>query len=94
MLTTKDKMYLRKVANKMNAVFQIGHDGINDNMVRDILLHLEKNELMKVKFLETCPMSKDEIKEAFINEGIEIVQVIGHTFVLYLYSPDCKNHVL
>ena len=48
MLTGKQKSYLRSLANRINATFQVGKDGVNENMVTDILNYLNKHELMKV----------------------------------------------
>lgn len=94
MLITKDKMYLRSLANRLNPVFQIGKDGINENMVRDILAYLNKHELMKVKLLETCPLDKKEAMDEFKKYDIEEVFVIGRTLVIYKRSEEDIEHLL
>ena len=43
MLTGKQKSYLRSLANRINATFQVGKDGVNENMVTDILNYLNKH---------------------------------------------------
>lgn len=94
MLKTKDKMYLRSLANKLNPVFQIGKDGINDNMVKDILAYLNKHELMKIKLLETCPIDKKEASQIFQRYDIEEVFIIGRTLVIYKESEEDIEHLL
>ena len=78
----------------MNATFQVGKDGVTTNMVKDILNYLHKNELMKVSVLQNCPMEKEEVAEAFEASGIEVVQVIGKTIVLYKHSDEAKNPII
>lgn len=94
MLKTKDKMYLRSLANKLNPVFQIGKDGINDNMIKDILAYLNKHELMKIKLLETCPIDKNEASQIFQRYDIEEVFIIGRTLVIYKESEEDIEHLL
>ena len=47
----KQKSYLRGLAHELKPVFQIGKDGINDNMLTDIRNYLNKHELMKISVL-------------------------------------------
>lgn len=94
MLTGKQKSFLKSLAHNYNAVFQIGKDGINSNMITDILNYLNKHELMKVSILQNCPQSKEEIADHFSLVGIEIVQVIGKTLVLYKHSDSAKEPIV
>ena len=86
MLTGKQKSYLRSLANRINATFQVGKDGVNENMVIDILNYLNKHELMKVSVLQNCSQTKDEIAEIFMDADIEVVQIIGKTFNSLVYD--------
>ena len=94
MLTSNQKRQLRSMANHMNAVFQVGKDGVNNNMVTDILNYLNKNELMKVSILQNCSQTKEEVAEVFEKNGIEVVQIIGRTIVLYKHSENAKNPII
>ena len=94
MLTSGEKRQLKAMANRINAVFQVGKDGVNSNMIADILNYLNKNELMKVSILQNCPQTKDEVAEMFAASGIEVVQVIGKTVVLYKHSENAKNPII
>lgn len=94
MLTSNQKRQLKAMANRLNAVFQVGKDGVNDNMIIDILNYLNKNELMKVSILQNCPQDKNEVANAFAVSGIEVVQIIGKTIVLYKHSDNAKNPII
>ena len=93
MLTTKQKVKLRSLAMELKPIFQVGKDGVNDNMIRDILAYLNKNELMKVSVLQNCPQTKEEVAEEFANADIEVVQIIGKTIVLYKHSENAKDPI-
>ena len=94
MLTSSEKRQLKAMANRINAVFQVGKDGVNNNMITDILNYLNKNELMKVSILQNCPQTKDEVADIFANNDIEVVQIIGKTIVLYRQSENAKNPII
>ena len=94
MLTSNQKRQLKAMANRINAVFQVGKDGVNSNMIRDVLNYLNKNELIKVSILQNCPQTKDEVADIFANNDIEVVQIIGKTVVLYKHSENAKNPII
>ncbi len=93
MLTGKQKGQLRSMANNLNALFQIGKDGVNENMIYDILKYLDKHELLKVSILQNCNQDKKEIASIFEECEIEVVQVIGKTVVLYKQSNNAINPI-
>lgn len=94
MLTSNQKRQLKAMANRLNATFQVGKDGVNRNMIVDILNYLKKHELMKVSILQNCPQTKDEVASALECDGIEVVQIIGKTIVLYKHSDEAKNPII
>ena len=53
MLTGKQKRFLRHEAHHLNAIFQIGKDGLHENQIIGIDEALESRELIKVKILES-----------------------------------------
>ena len=73
------------------SLFQIGKDGLSDNLFETLNDSLEAHELVKCNLLKTCPI---ETREAAIEcasaTGSEIVHIIGHTFVLYRKSKENK----
>ena len=52
MITSKQRAYLRGLANTMQPIFQIGKGGIEEAFLKQIEDALEKRELIKIKVLE------------------------------------------
>ena len=89
MLTGKQKRYLRAQANQIKALFQIGKQGVTENMVAQLTDLLDKRELIKVSILQNCPYDKKELAEDISEQtGAYIVQIIGNNIVLYKQSQD------
>ena len=94
MLNPKQKAYLKSLAHPLKPTFQIGKDGLNENMLHDILNYLNKHELMKVSILQNSFVTFDEAEAYFEMAGIEFVQSIGRTMVLYKHSDNAKNPII
>ena len=91
MLTSKQRAYLRGLANTMDPVLQVGKDGIGDNLIAQADSVLEKRELIKGNVLENSLLSAREAAEAIAAAThSEVVQVIGAKFVLFRVQQD-KN---
>lgn len=92
MLTSKQRAYLRKLANPIDTIFQIGKGGISEDMLRGISDALEKRELIKLRVLEnsdyTPREAADEIAERI---NAETVCTVGSRFVLYRESEKNKQ---
>ena len=92
MLTSKQRAYLRGLANKENAIFQIGKGGLNDEIIKELDIVIEKRELIKVTVLETAFISTRGACEAICEEiGAEPVQCIGNKVVVYRRAKDKNN---
>ena len=94
MLTPKEKAYLKSLAQKEKATFQIGKEGLSDNLLTDVLNYLNKHELIKISILQNSMVDKDEAIEFFEDAGIEFVQFIGRVLVLYMHSDNAKNPIV
>ncbi|MBQ2650108.1 MAG: ribosome assembly RNA-binding protein YhbY [Clostridia bacterium] len=93
MITSKQRAFLRGKANDLDAIFQIGKDGINDNMIAQLGDVLEARELIKIKVLETAMLTAREASEAVCAAtGAEPVQCIGSKFVIY--RPNSEKPVI
>ncbi|MBR4471208.1 MAG: ribosome assembly RNA-binding protein YhbY [Erysipelotrichaceae bacterium] len=91
MLTGKQKRYLRSLAVNEKAIFQIGKDGLNQNLYTSLKEALKARELVKVSVLKSCETEMNEVTvELCANTGAELVQVIGKTVVLYKRSRERK----
>ena len=94
MITIKQRKYLRALAHGLKPVFQIGKEGLNDNLVTDVRNYLNKHELMKISILQNCSDDKEKIIDFFEKCGFAIVQVIGSTIILYKESKTIKNPIV
>jgi len=87
MLNGQQKKYLRREAQNMKAIFQVGKDGVSEKQIQSILDALKAKELVKVKLLQTCPMSVNEAAiEIAAGTKSEVVHIIGHTIIFYRKS--------
>lgn len=95
MLNSRQRAQLRGMANTMDTIFQVGKGGINDQLIKQIGEALEARELIKLRVLETSPVtSREAANEIAEKTGADVVQVIGYRFVLYRESKDNKSIVL
>ncbi len=91
MLTGKQKRYLRSLAEQSPAIFQIGKDGLSDNLIITVDNALRKRELVKVKVLKNSPYDLEELAfDLAMNTRSELVQIIGRTFLLYKEAEQPK----
>ncbi len=92
MLTSKQRSYLRGLANTMDPIFQVGKGGIGDNLVKQFNDALEARELIKATVLRNAEADARSIGEEIAERtGADVVQVIGNRFVLYKESEKNKD---
>ena len=92
MITSKQRSYLRGLAQQLDPTVYIGKQGLTDNVVREIETGLNCRELVKVKIQEGCELApKETASEMADRLGAEFVQAIGRKFVLYRESRDNKQ---
>ncbi|EHF02117.1 YhbY family RNA-binding protein [Olsenella sp. oral taxon 809] len=86
-LTGRQIRQLRSMANRLEATIGVGKAGITDAVVRQTDSALEANELVKCSVQGTSGMDTHEAAIALARPThAEVVQVIGHKFVLYRTS--------
>ncbi len=92
MLTSKQRAYLRGLANTEDTILQIGKGGISEQTVKQISDALAARELIKIRTLETCELSSrqaaDELEKL---AECDVVQVIGSKIVLYRENKENKK---
>lgn len=92
MITSKQRSYLRSLANTMDPIFQIGKNGLDENFLKQVEEALEARELIKIKILNNSEYeareASNDICEAI---GCEGVQSIGSKIVLYKESKNKKR---
>lgn len=95
MLNSRQRAQLRGLANSLDTIFQVGKGGLNDQLYKLVSEALEARELIKLRVLETSPVTSREAADAIAQAtGADVVQVIGYRFVLYKESNEHKTIVL
>ncbi len=85
----KERAALRSRANALEAIQQIGHAGVTEEIIKNVDMALDARELIKLSVLETCPTDAGETAAALARAtGAEVIQVIGRKLVLYRYNPE------
>lgn len=89
MLTSKQRAYLRGLANGIDTILYIGKGEITENIIQQADDALTARELFKGKTLENSQYSPHESAELVAEKtSAEVVQVIGSKFVLYRKNSD------
>ena len=87
MITSKQRAYLRSLANQMPAIMQVGKNGMNENMLKTFSDALEARELIKLTVLENSGEDPKTLLNALAEAlNAEPVAVTGKKIVLYRAS--------
>jgi len=92
LLNSKQRAALKSMASRMDAIFQIGKGGINENMCVAISSALEARELIKISVLDN---SSEDVKQAANDiaaiTDAELVAVIGRKIILFKQAEKEEN---
>ena len=92
MITGKQRSYLKRLANGIDPIFQLGKNGITENFLNQIEDALEAREIIKVKVLNNSFLDvKEAANEVADKTNAEFVQSIGNKFVIYRESEESKK---
>lgn len=92
MITSKQRAYLRKEANTIEPIFQLGKGGITDNFIKQVDDALEARELIKIHLLDASFLdARETVDELAALTHAEPVQAIGSKMVLYRESKNKKR---
>lgn len=95
MISSKQRAFLRKEANGLEPIFQIGKGGITDELLKQLNNALEARELIKVHILETAMLDTKQALNGIAERlSAEPVQAIGSKIVLYKRAEKQKNRVI
>ncbi len=95
MLNSRQRSHLKRLANDIKPIFQIGKGGIGDNAAISISEALEARELVKISVLQNSEVAtKEAARELAFQTGAEVVAVIGRKIILYKESKDKKRIVI
>ena len=88
-MTGKQRAELRKQANTLPAIFQIGKEGLSGNMLAGMDNALNKRELIKISVLETCDKPPKDLCDTICQAlEVEPIQCIGRKIVIYRQRPE------
>ncbi len=87
-LTSKQRAYLKSLANSLEPAFQVGKGGVAENQTAQIDDYLRVHELVKIKVLDSALLTAREMAE-LVAEKIDatVVFTIGNKAVLYKANP-------
>ncbi|MBQ8850159.1 MAG: ribosome assembly RNA-binding protein YhbY [Clostridia bacterium] len=92
MITSKQRAYLRGLANGIPAIMQIGKGGIGENLIKTVSDALEARELIKLTVLEnSMETPKDMANELAEATSADVVGVVGRKIILYRESVNNKR---
>ena len=95
MLTSKQRAYLRSLANTLPTIGQIGKEGVTDSVAASAADALKARELIKLRVLETSLMTaREACTELCEALDAEPVQCIGTRFVIYKKNDEKPTIVL
>jgi len=87
MLTSKQRSFLRGLANPIRPTLQLGKEGLTDEFIRQFDEMIEPRELVKINVLESNGLdAKETAQDLATKTGSDVVQVIGHKITLYRAS--------
>ena len=92
MITSKQRAYLRGLANGIPAIMQIGKGGIGENLIKTVSDALEARELIKMTVLENSMESPKEVANELADAtDSDVVGVVGRKIILYRESVNNKR---
>ncbi|GFI61446.1 RNA-binding protein YhbY [Clostridiales bacterium] len=89
MLTSKQRAFLRGMANGIESIIHVGKSGITPEMTEAVDKALEARELIKANLLNNCDLDTRETAQTIAERThSDVVQVIGKRFVLYRAAKE------
>ncbi len=94
-LNSEQKSKLKGLAHHLNPIVQVGNQGLTDNIKKEIVLALEKHELIKVQLpSDTDAEAKEEKQKELVGllpKHAHFVSRIGRTVILYLEKAPAEQ---
>ena len=88
-MESKTRAKLRSLANPIEAILQVGKNGLGDALQKQVDDALTAREMIKLTVLETCPETPREMAAVLAAAtGAEVVQVVGRKVTLYRKNPE------
>lgn len=94
-ITSKQRAYLRRLANEIDPIFQVGKSGATPEVTKAISDALEARELIKINVLKNCLYTPKDICHVLSERTrSDVVQQIGRKIVLYRESKENPKIIL
>ena len=94
-MTSKQRAYLRFMANTLETILYVGKDGVTPGTVKEAFDALEARVLIMGCVQQCAPLSaRDALDSLCAQVGAEPVQCIGRRFVMYKPSRENPRIVL
>ncbi|MEX2572463.1 MAG: YhbY family RNA-binding protein [Gemmatimonadota bacterium] len=89
-MTPKQRSHLKSVAHHLKPLHHVGKEGITEAGLAAVEEAFNQRELIKIKVQEASPQSARAAGGIYADRipGVEHVQTIGRTVVLYRRHPD------
>lgn len=88
-LASNQRKYLEALANQLSPVVRIGKQGLESKIIAGINEAFNSRELIKIKILDSAPVTAQEVAEAALQgTKSELVRIIGRVIVLYRAFTD------
>jgi RNA-binding protein len=89
-LSPKQRAFLRSRAHHLKPILQVGKEGITEAALDAVQEAFNTRELLKVKIQEAAPITAREAGTVLAERvpGVQHVQTIGRTVVLYRPHPE------
>jgi RNA-binding protein len=93
-LTTKQRAYLRSLAQTLRPQLHVGHGGYTEGQLTALEDLFRGRELVKVRILQSSEEEPKALAETMATAAsAQVVGVVGKTFVLYRPNPDLKERI-
>ena len=94
-MTSKQRAYLKGLAQTMEPIFQIGKNSLTPENTAAIAEALEARELIKISVLQNCLEDPREMAQVLAERTrSQVVQVIGKKIVLYREGKKDKKKII
>lgn len=93
-MTSKERKVLSGIGQKLEPIFQIGKNGVEGLMIKELSNALEARELIKISVLRNCDYTAKEVIAILAEElQAEPISCVGNKIVLYRRSDrkDIKH---
>lgn len=89
-LTSKQRAYLKSLANGIDPIFQVGKASLTPEFTESVGNAFNTRELLKIAVLKNCADDPKELAQMIAERThSDVVQVIGKKIILY--KPDKKD---